>query len=56
MLAAAQAWQQSNDTPNGTRYSWRGPNSNSFAEFLGEVGGFSPPRPPGAVGWGYYLH
>ena len=32
-----------------------GPNSNSFARFIGRVGGFNPKRPPRALGWGAYI-
>lgn len=32
-----------------------GPNSNSFAHYLGEIGGFDPPEPPGAWGWFFPL-
>ena len=56
MIGYATYWQNNlNDKPNGVRYNGiTGPNSNSFAAYLGTVGGFSPPRPPGAWGWGYW--
>ena len=57
MLSTATYWQNHlNDSPSfGIPYhAWPWPNSNSFADYIGEqVGGFSPPRPPGASGWGY---
>jgi hypothetical protein len=56
MLAYAQNWQAhyNNNPTQGVLYSGFGPNSNSFAALLGSVGGLSPPRPPGATGWGYW--
>jgi len=55
MLQTALYWQSLNglgDVPyNPTKY----PNSNSFASFIGAVGGFYPPQPWGAYGWNYPL-
>ena len=46
ILAAQAAWPNDKIT-----YSWKGPNSNSAAKYFGNVGEFSLPKPPGAVGW-----
>jgi RHS repeat-associated protein len=59
MLNYANNWQANyNDSPTqGVPYSGLfGPNSNSFAGYLGQIGGFSPPAPPGSWKWGYWLH
>jgi len=55
MLRYANSWPNDNST-SGIPYSWRGPNSNSAAALLGQYGGFDPPRPPGAIGWSYWLN
>jgi RHS repeat-associated protein len=57
MLGYARNWETNyNDSPTGVHYGGiTGPNSNSFAAYLGKFGGFSPPKPPGAWGWGYWL-
>jgi hypothetical protein len=46
MVKAAKAWPQ-----DQIIYSYKGPNSNGVAKYLGTVGGFSPSPPPGSVGW-----
>lgn len=46
MIGAAADW------PDGTiPYSWSGPNSNTFANFIGQAGGFNVSQPPGGIGW-----
>jgi len=47
MISAAADW------PDGTiPYGRTGPNSNTFANFIGKAGGFNVPQPPGGIGWG----
>ena len=51
MINADENWPP---TPFGIPiwYNPLGPNSNSFARYIGQQGGFNPSEPPGAVGWG----
>jgi len=46
MLIYADRWPK-----NLVTYYYQGPNSNSFAHRIGDVGGFSIPPPPGQWGW-----
>ncbi len=51
--AAAEDWPP---VPSGIPYNpLVGPNSNTFARYVGEEGLFNPSRPPGAVGWGHSI-
>jgi hypothetical protein len=46
----AYAWPQ-----NTIRYNILGPNSNSFAHWVG-LSAFNPPAPPRTVGWNVNIH
>jgi hypothetical protein len=49
MLAGANLYA---NTLNGkVNYHWYGPNSNSFADFIGQLGNIYLPQPTGALGW-----
>jgi RHS repeat-associated protein len=47
LINTANNWPQ-NTIPYNPQ---NGPNSNSAAHNLGTAGGFSPPAPPGSIGW-----
>jgi hypothetical protein len=51
MIAAANSFPQDRFTYNARG----GPNSNSFAHYIGRTGGFHPTMPPLAFGWNYWL-
>jgi hypothetical protein len=55
MLQTALYWQSLNGLGDIPYNATKGPNSNSFASFIGAIGGFYPPQPWGAYGWGYPL-
>jgi RHS repeat-associated protein len=49
MLDAAETWPNNKIPYGGPLF----PNSNTVAHILGNLGGFSPPAPPGSWGWNY---
>ena len=51
MLEAARSFPQDKFMYRG----WGGPNSNSFARYIGRAGGFQPTPPPLAIGWNNWL-
>jgi hypothetical protein len=52
MLTYATTWPKGS-IPYGGIF---GPNSNSVAGLLGQIGGFNPPAPPRSLGWNYWLN
>jgi len=53
LLYAAKSWPPK---PGAIPYNpFGGPNSNSFARYIGEQGLFNPTAPPGSVRWGHSI-
>jgi RHS repeat-associated protein len=50
MLRAAWNWNR--NINNTIPYDPTGPNSNSYARYIGQAGGYNPAEPPYATGWG----